>query len=62
MKCNIVFLELEDRKKEEEEILWLEEMDEDEYDALPEDVKNKIDQKRLIIKKERIKRYEIFTF
>merc|ERR1712228_500623 len=44
------------QKREEEEIMWLEEMDEDEYDALPEELKNKVDQKRLVIKKERIKR------
>ncbi|XP_035827636.1 hydrocephalus-inducing protein [Aplysia californica] len=48
--------ELDEKKREEEEIQWLEDMDEDEYDALPEDVKTKVDQKRLVIKKERIKR------
>lgn len=36
--------------------MWLEEMDEDEYDALSEDEKNRVDNKRLALKKEKIKR------
>ncbi|CAL1528045.1 unnamed protein product [Lymnaea stagnalis] len=48
--------ELETRLKEEAELIWLEEMDEDEYDNLPEEVKARIDYKRLVLKKERIKR------
>ncbi|KAH9493176.1 hypothetical protein Btru_021958, partial [Bulinus truncatus] len=46
----------EERKKEEAELIWLEEMDEDEYESLPKEVKTKIDLKRLVLKKERIKR------
>merc|ERR1711879_132153 len=45
-----------EKRREEEEFRWLEEMDEDEYDALPEELKLKVDHKRLVIKKERIKR------
>uniref|UniRef100_A0A2C9K9X8 HYDIN/VesB/CFA65-like Ig-like domain-containing protein n=1 Tax=Biomphalaria glabrata TaxID=6526 RepID=A0A2C9K9X8_BIOGL len=47
---------LEERRREEKELIWLEEMDEDEYEALPADVRARIDQKRLVLKKERIKR------
>merc|ERR1711976_681184 len=48
--------ELLEKQREAEEIQWLEDMDEDEYDALSEEIKLKVDQKRLVIKKERIKR------
>lgn len=41
---------------EENERLRLEEMDEEEYDALSEAEKARVDEKRLVIKKERIKR------
>ena len=41
---------------EEEEKRRLEEMSEDEYDALNEQEKAKVDQKRLLIKKHRIKK------
>ena len=41
---------------EELEKLRLEEMDEEEYDALSEQEKARVDEKRLTIKKQRIKR------
>jgi hypothetical protein len=34
----------------------LEEMDEEEYDALPDEEKARVDEKRLVIKKQRIKK------
>ncbi|GFS07093.1 hydrocephalus-inducing protein-like [Elysia marginata] len=46
----------EAKRREDEEALWLEEMDEDEYDALTKEEKDRVDHKRLVIKKERIKR------
>ncbi|KAL3860158.1 hypothetical protein ACJMK2_010318 [Sinanodonta woodiana] len=48
--------ELLDKLHEEEERHRLEEMSEDEYDALTEDEKAEVDRKRLEIKKERIKK------
>lgn len=45
---------------EEQDRLRLEEMDEEEYDALSEEEKARVDEKRLVIKKERIKRYISF--
>ena len=45
------------REKEDEESRRLEEMSEDEYDALTEQEKAEIDRKRLVIKKERLERY-----
>lgn len=59
---NISFSEMEEKRREQEEILWLKEMDEDEYDALPDNEKAKVDEKRLQIKKERIKKYVILFF
>lgn len=44
--------------KEEEEKRVLEEMDEDEYDALPDDAKEEIDRYRLEVKKEKKRRKE----
>ena len=44
------------KREEEAEKLRLEEMDEDEYDALSEEQKAEIDKKRLEIKRERRKR------
>merc|ERR1712110_1101697 len=43
--------EKEEKLREEEEIQWLEDMDEDEYDLLPDELKHKVDQKRLVKKK-----------
>ena len=43
---------------EESERRRLEEMSEDEYDALDEHSKAKVDKKRLEIKKERLKKYD----
>ena len=50
------FLELAAKRSEEMEMIRLEEMDEEEYDALGEDEKARMDEKRLVIKKQRIKR------
>lgn len=44
------------REKEEAEKKWLEEMSEDEYDALSEQEKIDVDRKRLNQKKEKMKR------
>ena len=44
------------KEKEEQERLQLEEMSEDEYDALSDEQKAEIDRKRLDIKKERLRR------
>ncbi|XP_053402100.1 hydrocephalus-inducing protein homolog isoform X11 [Mercenaria mercenaria] len=48
--------ERQDREREEEERRRLEEMSEDEYDALTEKEKAEVDRKRLEIKKERIRK------
>ena len=53
------FSEEKKKKNEEEERRRLEEMDEDEYNALPEAERNAIDQKRLAVKKERLLKYFI---
>lgn len=45
------------KEKEEQERRHLEEMSEDEYDALTEQKKAEVDRQRLVIKKERLKRY-----
>ena len=45
--------------EEEMERLRLEEMDEEEYDALSEQEKAAVDEKRLVIKKQRIKKLVI---
>ena len=37
-------------------------MSEDEYDALDDDSKAKVDKKRLEIKKERLKKYDVTTY
>lgn len=49
--------EREAKLKEEEERQRLEDMSEDEYDALTDKEKADVDKKRLEIKKERLKRY-----
>ena len=51
-----MFAEELDRMNEEAEKKRLEEMDEDEYDALTEEQKAEVDQKRLQVKRERIRR------
>lgn len=51
-----MFSEREEKLKEEEDRQRLEEMSEDEYDALSEKAKAEVDKKRLEIKKERIKK------
>ena len=48
----------EEHEKEEAERRRLEEMSEDEYDALTDAQKAEVDRKRLQIKKERLRRYE----
>ena len=48
----------EDKQREQNENEYVEEMGEDEYDALPEEEKQRIDLKRLQRKKDRILRYE----
>jgi len=53
--CACVSEELQ-RQKEDEERRHLEEMSEDEYDALSEEQKAKVDNQRLIIKKQRLQR------
>lgn len=50
-------IERQQKEKDEADKRRLEEMSEDEYDALSEEEKAKVDQKRLAIKKERLKRY-----
>jgi len=49
-------IEQAERDKEEAERQLLEEMSEDEYDALSEGEKAEVDRKRLLIKKERLKK------
>lgn len=49
----------EDKQREQHDNEYIEEMGEDEYDALPEEEKHRIDQKRLQKKKDRILKYEI---
>lgn len=44
----------EERQREEHEKEYVEEMGEDEYDALPDEEKHRIDQKRLQRKKDRL--------
>jgi hypothetical protein len=48
----------EEKQREQQENEYVEEMAEDEYDALPEEDKHRIDQKRLQRKKDRILKYE----
>lgn len=48
----------EERQREQNENEYVEEMGEDEYDALPEEEKQRIDQKRLQRKKDRMLKYE----
>lgn len=45
------------REKEDEERRRLEEMSEDEYDALSEQQKAKVDRQRLEVKKQRLQRF-----
>lgn len=52
----MLLVELRLKQEEEAEKQRLEEMDEDEYDALSEEQKAQIDKKRLGIKRERLKR------
>ena len=52
----VVFAERQDKQKEEEERVRLEEMSEDEYDALGDQEKAAVDRKRLEIKKARLKK------
>ena len=52
----VFVLERLDREREEVEKQHLEEMSEDEYDALSEDIKAEVDRRRLEHKKERLKR------
>lgn len=51
-------LGFEEKQREQNENEYVEEMAEDEYDALPEEEKQRIDQKRLQRKKDRIMKYE----
>lgn len=48
----------EEKQREQNENELIEEMGEDEYDALPEEEKHRIDQKRLQKKKDRILKYD----
>lgn len=48
------------KEEEEAEKLRLEEMDEDEYDALSDEQKAEIDKKRLEIRRERRKRWSLY--
>jgi hypothetical protein len=48
----------EERLREQTEKEYAEEMGEDEYDALPDEEKQRIDQRRLQQKKDRILRYD----
>ena len=54
--CDPCILERIAKEREEEERHRLEEMSEDEYDALTEKEKAEVDRKRLEIKKERIRK------
>lgn len=54
MAC--IVLEREDEERMEEERTRLQEMTEDEYDALSEAERKIVDEKRLVIKKERMKK------
>jgi len=58
MKLHRLFpsIEIKDKAEEENDRMRLEEMSEDEYDALPEEEKAAVDTKRLEIKKERIRK------
>jgi hypothetical protein len=58
----VVSLERLKRQKEEEEKRHLEEMSEDEYDALTEEEKAEVDRQRLVIKKERLRRFIFLYF
>lgn len=51
-----MFSERQEKLKEEKDRQRLEEMSEDEYDALSEKEKAEVDKKRLEIKKERIRK------
>lgn len=53
----MTFLERQEKLKEEQDRQRLEEMSEDEYDALSEKEKAEVDRKRLEIKKERIRKW-----
>jgi hypothetical protein len=53
---HIYYTGLEERQREEHEQEYLEEMDEDEYDALPDDERQRIDDKRLQRKINRLRR------
>ena len=50
------FAERQEKAAEEAEKQRLEEMDEEEYDALPDEERERIDRKRLEIKKDKLKR------
>ena len=54
--CDLCIIERIAKEREEEERHRLEEMSEDEYDALTEKEKAEVDRKRLEIKKERIRK------
>ena len=53
--CNAL-TERQEKAAEEEEKQRLEDMDEEEYDALPAEERERIDRKRLEIKKDKLKR------
>ena len=53
--CDVI--EKEKEAKLEAERTFLQEMDEDEYDALSEEQKRVVDQHQLLIKKQRMQRY-----
>ena len=52
----ILILEKQDKIKEEEERQRLEDMSEDEYDQLTDAEKAEVDKKRLVVKKDRLKK------
>ena len=59
------YLGFEEKQRELKESEFVEEMGEDEYDALPEEEKQRIDQKRLQKKKDRLLKYDdklMFSF
>ncbi len=58
IKSNSKFSGFEEQQREQHDNEYVEEMGEDEYDALPEEEKQRIDQKRLQRKKDRILKYE----
>jgi hypothetical protein len=57
----VIFSERAKVEAEEYERRRLEDMSEDEYDALEEELKATVDRKRLEIKKERLRRYKYLT-